>query len=98
MSRLVLFVLVTALATISIAGARENTANMSCDEAAATVARAGAIVLSTGVNTYDRFVADISHCMPRQTTEPALAPTLDSRFCQVGFICRGQDWFNDDDH
>jgi hypothetical protein len=96
MSRLALSALVATLATISIAGARENTANMSCDEAAATVAKAGEIALSTGVNTYERFVASIQFCLPRQTTEPGLAPTLDSRFCQVGYICRGQDWFNDD--
>jgi hypothetical protein len=96
MSRLILSVLVAVLATNSIAAARENTANMSCDEAAALVAKAGAIVLSTGVNTYDRFVADISHCAPRQATEPGLAPTLDSRFCKVGYICRRPDWFSDD--
>jgi hypothetical protein len=96
MSRLVLSVLAATLATVSVAAARPNTANMSCDEAAALVAKAGSIVLSTGVSTYDLFVADISHCMPRQTTEPGLAPTLDSRFCNVGYFCRGQDWFTDD--
>jgi hypothetical protein len=90
-------VLVVALVTASTAVARENTANMSCDEAAALVAKSGEIVLSTGVNTYDRFVADVSHCMPLQTTEPALAPTIDSRFCKVGYVCRGQDWFNGGD-
>jgi hypothetical protein len=66
---------------------------MSCAKAAATVSQAGAIVLSTGPHTYDRFVSDISHCMPRQTTEAGLAPTLDSPSCQVGFVCRRQDWF-----
>ena len=96
MPRLMLSILVATLATIPVAGARENTANMSCDEAAATVAKAGAIVLSTGVNTYERFVASVQFCLPRQTTEPGLAPTIDSRFCHVGSICRGQDWFSDD--
>lgn len=95
MRRLILFLLLVTVAN-SIAAARENTANMSCDEAAATVARAGSIVLSTGVNTYERFVASVQFCLPRQTTEPGLAPTIDSRFCQVGFICRGQDWFSED--
>ena len=71
---------------------------MSCDDAAALVAKAGEISLSTGVNTYDRFVADVSHCMARQTAEPALAPTIDSRFCKVGYICREPDWFNGDDN
>jgi hypothetical protein len=91
MSRLVLSVLVATLATTSIAGARPNTANMSCDEATATVARSGAIVLSTGVKTYDRFVATNLFCMSGETTEPGLAPTLDSRLCQVGYVCRPRD-------
>ena len=88
MSILVLSILVATLAATSIAGARPNTANMSCDEAAATVARSGAIVLSTGVKTYDRFVATNLFCLSGETTEPGLAPTLDSRLCQVGYVCR----------
>ena len=91
MSRLVLSVLVATLATTSVAGARPNTANMSCDEAVATVVRSGAIVLSTGVKTYDRFVATNLFCMSGETTEPGFAPTLDARLCQVGFICRQGD-------
>jgi hypothetical protein len=96
MLRLATFVVAAMLATTSIAGARPNTANMSCDEAAATVTRVGDIVLSTGVNTYERFVASIQICLPGETTEPGLAPTLDSRFCKVGYICQRQDWFNGD--
>ena len=65
---------------------------MTCAQAAATVARAGVIVLSTGKFTYDRFVAGISHCMPRQTTGPGIAPTRDNAKCQVGFICTRQNW------
>jgi hypothetical protein len=93
MSRLVLSALVATLATTSVAGARPNTTTMTCAQAAATVSRAGAIVLSTGAFTYDRFVADISHCMPRQTTGPGIAPTRDNPECEVGFICTRQDWF-----
>ena len=64
---------------------------MSCDEAAATVARSGAIVLSTGVNTYDRFVATNLFCLSGETTEPGLAPTLDARLCKIGYVCQRQD-------
>jgi|SRR5580765_7690086 len=92
MQKLVLsFVAVTLTAT-SIAAARPNTTTMTCAEAAATVSRAGAITLSTGEFTYERFVAGIRQCMPRQTTGPGLAPTRDNRNCQVGFICKRQDW------
>jgi hypothetical protein len=91
MFRLVLSVLVVTLVTTSIAEARLNTANMSCDEANATVARAGSIVLSTGANTYDRFVATNLFCMSGETTEPGLAPTLDTRMCRIGYVCQRQD-------
>ena len=97
MSRLVLSVLVLTLAATSIAGARPNTTAMSCAEATATVARAGSIVLSTGEFAYERFVAGIQFCMPRQQTEPGFAPTRDSRQCQVGFVCRRPNWFPDND-
>ena len=91
MPRLILSVFVATLATASIAAERPNTANMSCEEAAATVTRSGAIVLSTGVKTYDRFVATNLFCLSGETTEPGFAPTLDSRLCQVGYVCQPQD-------
>lgn len=69
---------------------------MSCDQAVATVARAGAIVLLTGAYTYERFVASIQFCMLRELTEPGIAPTLDSRRCQVGYLCRRPDWLDND--
>ena len=93
MSRLVLSVLVATLAATSVAGARPNTTNMTCAQATATVAHAGAIALSTGENTYQRFVAGIGFCMPRQTTGPGIAPTRDNPACQVGYVCTRQDWF-----
>jgi hypothetical protein len=96
MSKLLLSALAAMLASASIAGARPNTTTMSCAEAAATVARAGVIVLSTGEFTYQRFVSGIGHCMPRQTTGPGVARTRDNPSCPVGFICTRQDWFMGD--
>lgn len=75
------------VAAASVAHARPNTLNMTCGEAAATVARAGAIVLSTGEFTYDRFVATNGFCLPGEITRPGLAPTANSPQCQVGYIC-----------
>ncbi len=57
MRRVDFLVLAALLASASIAEARPSTVSMSCAIAAATVAKAGAIVLSTGAHTYDRFVA-----------------------------------------
>ena len=96
MSKLILSVLAATLATPSIAEARPNTVTMSCGQAAATVARAGAIVLSTGEFTYDRFVATNGFCLPGEITEPGIAPTTDSQNCQVGYVCRQRFRFDDD--
>jgi hypothetical protein len=85
----------TALALVaagtSLAGARPNTLTMSCDEAIALVQRAGAIVLSTGRYTYDRFVADNSFCIPGQDVRRAMAPTEDTRYCTIGYTCVERD-------
>jgi hypothetical protein len=64
---------------------------MSCGEAAATVARAGAIVLTTGEHTYERFVAANTFCLGGERVEDGVAPTADSEQCKVGYICRPAD-------
>jgi hypothetical protein len=89
-------VLLATLACSSLAEARPNTTTMTCEQAAATVARTGAIVLSTGAHTYQRFVASVQFCAMRELTEPGIAPTLDSRECQVGYLCKRPDWLDND--
>ena len=88
MRKLTVSVLVALLAGTSIAEARPSTLDMNCGTAAATVARAGAVVLTTGPHTYDRFVATASFCLLGETAEPAIAPTTDSPQCQVGYVCK----------
>jgi len=66
---------------------RPSTLSMSCQQAQAVVARAGGIVLTTGVHTYDRFVVSGRFCQPGEYTYPATAPTKDRRACQVGYTC-----------
>ena len=91
MHRLALSLLSLTLASTALtAHARPNTTAMGCGQAAATVARAGAIVLSTGEHTYDRFVATSAFCLTGEMTEPGIAPTLDSPACQVGYVCRAR--------
>lgn len=89
-------ILLATLAGISFAAARPNTTTMSCGQAAATVARAGAIVLSTGQHTYERFVATNAFCLPGEITERGMAPTLDAPACQVGYVCRTRIRLDDD--
>lgn len=95
MQRLALSLLALAITSVTIAEARPNTTQMSCAQAAATVARAGAIVLTTGEQTYERFVATNAFCLPGEMTEPGIAPTLDSPACQVGYVCRQREPFDD---
>lgn len=75
------------LAGTSIAAARPSTLDMTCAEAAATVASLGAVVLSTGTYTYERFVAHDGFCLPGEYAKPASAPTLDTDFCGLGYTC-----------
>ncbi len=72
-----------------------TTLTMSCAVAAATVARAGAIVLTTGADTYDRFVAQIGFCQRGQITKPAYAPTSDDPNCAIGYVCKENTTIND---
>ena len=73
-----------ALATLAVtasAEARPSTTTMSCGQAAATVARAGAIVLTTGEFTYERFVATSAFCLPGEITEAG--DCADHRFSRL---------------
>jgi hypothetical protein len=73
--------------------ARPDTRAMTCAEASALVARAGAIVLSTGPVTYARFVRDGGFCPLPETTQPSWETTRDQPKCFVGYTCR--DKFNE---
>jgi len=93
MSKLIPVFLAVALVIPSVAtAARPNATAMTCAQAAATVAEAGAIVMSTGQHTYERFVASTQFCGRHQVTERAYAPTRDSPRCQVGYTCKSPDW------
>jgi hypothetical protein len=84
------------LASTSTLQARPSTLDMSCGEAAALVASRGAIVLTTGQFTYDRFVAHVGHCSLGEVARPAYAPTLDSPQCAVGYRCEYRQRFQSD--
>lgn len=75
------------LCTIPAMAARQNTTNLSCRDAAGIVDQAGAIVLSTGVNTFDRYVSNVSYCGTNEIAVTAYAPTIDKDACFVGYVC-----------
>ena len=70
-----------------LAQGRPNTTTMSCRAAAALVASHGAIVLSTGPTTYDRYVLDDGYCNRDEETRPAFVRTADNPQCFIGYYC-----------
>jgi hypothetical protein len=51
------------------------------------VASHGAVVMSTGRHTYERFVASPGYCLFGEYAYTAWAPTRDSRSCRLGYRC-----------
>jgi len=72
---------------VPLAEARINTLDLTCNQARDLVYSRGAIVLSTGRHTFDRFVADRSFCPGGDYTKRAYVPTLDRRSCNIGYTC-----------
>ena len=66
---------------------RPSTTEMPCASVARLVAARGAVVLSTGPNTYDRYVASGDACERGQGTEPAFERTYDVAECFIGYRC-----------
>jgi hypothetical protein len=69
---------------------------MSCADAQALVASQGAVVLSTGEFTYQRYVATPGHCLVGEGASTGYAPTQDMPRCRVGWICRSPSRHNKD--
>lgn len=75
------------MASSSLAQARPDSLAMSCASASALVRDNGAVVIGTGPNLFERFVASAGFCQSRRA-EPAWIPTADQRQCLVGQRCR----------
>ena len=84
----------TALMTLSAAAqGRPDARTMSCGEVQALIDRHGAVVLTTGQHTYDRYVASRRFCLPAELPKRASVPTRDTPNCPV-YRC---DHFDPDD-
>ena len=88
--------ILVALASIAVAGPalaqqRLLTTSMSCAAARQIVSTRGAIVLSTGETTYDRFVDSQRFCQRDEINKPAWVPTADQRQCFIGYRCERLD-------
>ena len=80
------FILFIGIGTVAFA--RPSTLSMTCREAQALLASKGALVMTTGPHTYERFLAGDNYCMIAEWPDAASAPTKDVRSCPLGFICR----------
>ena len=78
-----------------VAQPRASTLNMTCAQARVEVARRGAVVLGTGRDTYDRFVANRSYCEINEQLEPVWVPTRDVPQCPIGYRCTDNDFYWD---
>ncbi|HUZ66895.1 MAG TPA: hypothetical protein VMU56_04440 [Beijerinckiaceae bacterium] len=85
-----LCIVFTAIPAAALAQARPFVPAMSCAQATGLVRSAGAIVLSTGQFTYDRYLEDDAFCEADEYTTPAFVPTRDNPSCPIGYYCKGK--------
>lgn len=93
MKRIAFALVLLAYASSVQAQQRLSTLKLTCAQARQTVLSRGAVVLSTGTYTYDRFVRDRSFCEFNEFLEPAFVPSRDNPQCPVGYRCRTGDLF-----
>lgn len=84
---------------------RPYTPGMTCRQAQNLLGSRGAVVMSTGQHTYERFVVSGRYCEVAEWAYTAYAPTSDARNCPMGYVCkstppleydrRGNHWFFD---
>lgn len=77
-----------ALMTATVAEARPDLRQMTCAQAQNLVRQHGAVVFTTGRNTYSMFVSNRSYCDWNQELFPQYGPTRDNRKCRVAFECK----------
>ena len=93
MTRTLLRLILASLTIVPLAAgpalaARPDLRRMSCAQAQDMVADRGAVVMTTGRFTYQRFVSHQRYCDRWEGIAPALSATRDKPQCLVGYICR----------
>jgi hypothetical protein len=87
LNRVALVLALLAYGTCAQAQQRLSTLNLTCGQAQQVVLARGAVVLSTGAHTYDRYVRDQSFCEFNETIKLAVVPSRDTPQCPVGYRC-----------
>ena len=71
--------------------ARPDIRTLTCNEVQATIRRSGAVVMTTGENTYRRFAATARFCAPNEISRPTTVRAQDNQRCQVRYIGEQRD-------
>lgn len=84
-ARPVFRILVTAMlvAASGSAFARADTRSMTCEQTQRLIIRSGAIVLTTGPHTYDRYVSGFGYCSQPYVPARTWVKTKDYADCPV---------------
>ena len=83
------------LAATSVAIARPDARTMSCEQARALLRQSGAVVLTTGQHTYDRYVSGYNYCSWPMAPTQTWISTADTNQCPV-YNCQRVDDGDDD--
>jgi hypothetical protein len=78
----------------AIAQAGPSTVDRPCAASRDLVMRDGAVVLTTGQYTYNRYVKDAAYCLIDQYAQPSWVPSADNPQCFIGYRCTSgpNDW------
>jgi len=87
MHKLTVFIPFLLLCFAEDAFARPDVRTMTCAQARALVLQNGAVVLTTGQYTYDRYVARQAYCFAPFVIQRAWVATADTEQCPVGYTC-----------
>jgi hypothetical protein len=68
---------------VSLAYARPDARTMTCSQLQALLAQEGAAAITTGQNTYDRYVSSGTSCIGTEVARAAYVATSDTSQCQV---------------
>jgi len=82
-----LMILILMLLIPGIAHARPDVRTMTCAQARGLVLQYGAVVMTTGRHTYERYVASQGYCYRPDVIQRAWIATGDTSRCQIGFTC-----------
>lgn len=62
---------------------RPDTRTMTCGQVQSLINQRGAVVMSTGQNTFDRYVANRNFCQHGEVLKRDYVPTRDNNRCYV---------------